>query len=79
MSHPEENRVDDAGADGTPVDDLVRHQQRIIGHWSRYLRGCADRVQSGSFDPSVWLDAYTRFVRETADDVAGAVRALARF
>jgi len=71
-----DDRIDGDG--DAPVDDLVRHQRRIVAHWSRYARGCADRLQSGNFDPSAWLGAYANFVRETANDFVGTLRALCR-
>jgi len=70
------DRGEDAAHD--PVDELVRHQQQIVRDWSRLANGLVELAQSGSVDPSRYVDAYAQFVTRTAASVAGALRALSR-
>ena len=60
----------------SPIDEIVRIQQRMARCWSMYVIGCIDRLQSGNLEPTPWLESYGRYAADTADQISDTVQAL---
>jgi hypothetical protein len=59
----------------SPIDEIVRIQQRMARRWSLHVVGCIDRLQCGNLEITPWLESNGRYVADTADQVSDLVQA----